>query len=421
MATVTLEEIEQALHAKGVEPSAATRAQLVALCGVTDNQAKTWQRHLRKGQAPTRAPEEQHEQKGDTWQISLPKTRIHTLEQLLEHAKVDLTIWTVERFIVNKWEMGSVDKEGEPQTTPLYQVKAWLKRNVVATAVKAEIEQLKLDAKRAARSYPALRRPKSTGYMLELSIPDLHVGKMAWGKETGYEDYDIKLAKHCFEQALTALIERTSSYRFDQVLLVLGNDLLHTDNRQGATEAGTAVDTDGRYHKAFYETRLMVTDAIERLRGVAPVMTKMVPGNHDYLSTWHLGDSLECTFAKCKDVTIDNAPTGRKYHQFGRVMLMFAHGNKGKLADYPLVMATEQPTMFGATQHREAHTGDKHTTRVHEYHGVKVRISPALCASDSWHSENLFVGNARSAEAFVWHQDEGLVGTAVFTVLGERV
>src|ERR1044071_480200 len=100
-------------------------------------------------------------------------------------------------------------------------------------------------------------------------------------------------------------------------------------------------------------------------------------------------------------------------------MLMFAHGNKGKLADYPLVMATEQPTMFGATQHREAHTGDKHTTRVHEYHGVKVRISPALCASDSWHSENLFVGNARSAEAFVWHQDEGLVGTAVYTVAPE--
>ena len=363
---------------------------------------------------------EQHDVKGDTWQISLPKTEIHTLEQLLEYAKVDQGVWTVERFIVNKWEMGSVDQDKKPQTTPLYQVKAWLRRNVVVTAIRAEIEHLKRDAKRAARQYPVVKRLRGEGYMLELSIPDLHIGKMAWGKETGYEDYDVKIARQCFEDALEALIVRTQSFRFDQAVLVLGNDLLHTDNRQGATEAGTPMDTDGRYHKSFLTARLMVTQGIERLRAVAPVVVKMVPGNHDYLSTWHLGDSLECTFAKCADVQIDNAPTGRKFHQFGKVMLMFAHGNKGKLPDYPLVMATEQPKMFGATVHREAHTGDKHQTKVQEFHGVRVRISPALCAADSWHSENMFVGNARSAEAFIWHKDEGLVGTAVYTLPAPR-
>ena len=121
-------------------------------------------------------------------------------------------------------------------------------------------------------------------------------------------------------------------------------------------------------------------------------------------------------FHKCPDVKIDNEPTLRKYFAFGSVILMFTHGNRGKLSDYPLLMAAEQPQMFGGATHREAHTGDKHHLKVQEHHGIRVRISPALCPPDAWHSEHHFVGSTRSAEAFVWHETEGLVGTAVFTV-----
>ena len=35
------------------------------------------------------------------------KLTIHTLDQLLEYCQVDLTIWEVERFVVNKWEVGA--------------------------------------------------------------------------------------------------------------------------------------------------------------------------------------------------------------------------------------------------------------------------------------------------------------------------
>jgi hypothetical protein len=282
--------------------------------------------------------------------------------------------------------------------------------------IRAEVKDLKADAKRAARDYPVVPRKPSTGNMLEISIPDLHAGKLAWGKETGWGNYDANIAEQVFEDALTALLERTSSYSFDEVLFVVGNDLLHSDNMSGTTTAGTPLDNDGRYQRVFKKVREMVTRAIERLRLVAPVTVLMVRGNHDALSTWHLGDSLECLFAKCDDVVINNVPTSRKYHQWGKVMLMFTHGNSGKLADYPLLMAVEQPVMFGSTEFREAHTGDKHQLKVHELHGVRVRISPALCPPDAWHCEHAFVGNPRSAEGFVWNRGVGLVGTAVYTV-----
>ena len=280
-----------------------------------------------------------------------------------------------------------------------------------------EVESLKEEAQSDAKVYPPVEHLfKQTGNLLEIHIPDLHAGKLSWGDETGWENYDLSLAVKAFEDALTALIARTSSYTFEKVLLIVGNDILHSDNAIGTTTAGTQLDVDGRFQRTFVIVRKMIANAVERLRLMAPVTVKMVSGNHDQLSVWHLGDSLECQFHNCPDVEIDNAPTLRKYVQWGKVMLMFTHGNCGRLNDYPLVMAVEQPVMFGATEYREAHTGDKHQLKVQELHGVRVRISPALCPPDAWHAANNFVGNVRSAEAFVWNKEEGLVGQAVYSI-----
>src|SRR5579863_115104 len=41
----------------------------------------------------------------NTWEVNLPSTTIHTLEQLIEKFEVDLSVWEVERFVANKWEV----------------------------------------------------------------------------------------------------------------------------------------------------------------------------------------------------------------------------------------------------------------------------------------------------------------------------
>lgn len=291
------------------------------------------------------------------------------------------------------------------------------RRELVVSAVKAEIAALKADALSCALPPAATVQRAESGYMLEINIPDLHVGKLAWSKETGHEDYDSQLAVQVFDQALATLLARTSSYTFDEIVFVLGNDLLHADTKTGTTTKGTPLDTDSRYHRSFLHVRRMATRAIQSALQHAPlVRVVMVPGNHDTLSVWHLGDSLECLFSAEPRVVVDNAPTMRKYLRFGSTMLLLTHGNTGKIADYPLLMATEQPAMWASCAHREAHTGDKHQTKTQEFHGVRVRILPALCPPDAWHADNHFVGNQRSAEAFVWHKDQGLVGTAIYTV-----
>lgn len=93
--------------------------------------------------------------KSDSWTISLPNTRICTLEEMVEHCKIDLQAWEVDRFVCNKWEVGIKKGEGEEarvEVEPLYQVKVWLRRRLFSTTegyiednarLRSQLEKLK--------------------------------------------------------------------------------------------------------------------------------------------------------------------------------------------------------------------------------------------------------------------------------------
>lgn len=351
--------------------------------------------------------------------------QVKTLADLIRVCEIDTSEWEVERFVCNKWAMGAKNNDGKLVSMPLFQVKAWLKRKRHIIDAKAEIAALLEDAKAKMPKRPAVTRTvkPATNILFEPHIPDLHMGKLAWAEETGWDNYDLKIAERVFDDAIDALIVRAKGYGCDRVLLPWGNDLLHYDNSDGTTTSGTQLNSvDARLQKVFTTVRRMTTRTIDRLRAeIGPVKVVMVPGNHDRLMVWCLGDSLESWYRHDADVEIDNSPTKRKYHQHGNVMLMFTHGDKSKLERYHETMSAEMPAMWGRTVFREAHTGDKHHQRVLELKGCKVRISPALCATDDWHADNHFIGSARAAEAFIWSPVEGLIGTAHYTVPSERV
>lgn len=372
--------------------------------------------------------------RGDHCEIGRIATqRVTTLADLIEVCQIDLDTWEIERWLCNKWNMGSVPRtvgesgkwqrpNTEPVVTELFQIKVWLRRKVEIIDARAEIAALIVDAKlKIPVREPLILSSLGGDCMLELALYDLHMGKLAWAPETGQEHYDSKIALVRFNTALDTLLSRVSSHgHFARILFVVGNDLLNADTTAGATTAGTPQDNDARFQKTFGIVRQMITRAIdERLRALSlDVRVLIVPGNHDKLTAWHLGDSLECYYHATPGVVVSNAPIYRKYEQFGKVMLMFTHGDMGKKQNYPLLMATEQPKMWAATRHREIHLGHFHQKRTNldEYNGVKVRICSALCEPDVWHAEHGFTGSERASEAFIWHKEDGLISTANFIV-----
>lgn len=101
--------------------------------------------------------------KGDVWKITMPRTTIHTLPQLLENCKVDLAEWEVEKWEANKWSMGFIksshkteyatnpstgvresDKVNESGVQDLYQVKATLRRKRFATPTEYVLDNARL-------------------------------------------------------------------------------------------------------------------------------------------------------------------------------------------------------------------------------------------------------------------------------------
>jgi len=354
---------------------------------------------------------------GNNWEISIPKTRIHTLEGLIKAFEIDTEIWEVSRFVANKWDMGYV-VDGKASHHELYQVKAFLKRKVDIVNVKKEIEDLMKLAKQTAPQPKAIKKPENPqGGMLEINLIDHHFGKMAWGLETLGPNYDVKIAAKLFNRALDTLINRSPFATYEEVWFVVGNDLLNSDDTTGKTTAGTQVESDFRHEKTYVVARTLLVQAVEnKLRYIAKkVRVIVVPGNHDHNSMWHLGDSLELYFSKYTDVVVDNQPSARKYHVYGNTLIGYTHGDKAKGKNLPLLMATEARQDFGRTLFHEWHTGHKHQTRTEEFNGVRVRILPALCPSDAWHAEMGFVGNLRSSEAFVWDAIQGLIGIVIYT------
>lgn len=273
-------------------------------------------------------------------------------------------------------------------------------------------EQFKKDAKSYAPKYSSITYPKGRKGLMEICIPDLHLGKLSWGDETG-EDYDIEEAKTRYFKALKYLLEVSSDV--EKFVLVVGNDFFNSDTMGNTTTPsgrngykGTPQQDDSRWQKMFLEGRKLLVRCIDELRAVAPVEVMMIPGNHDHQKVFYLGDTLESWYRNCKEVTINNVPKTRKYFQYGKVLIGYTHGEKEKHADLPIIMATENPVAWSTTTIREWHLGHLHKTHVTEANGVVTRIIPSLCGTDAYHYENGYVGNIKAAHGYMWDAEKGL-------------
>jgi hypothetical protein len=346
---------------------------------------------------------------------SARSNRIQTLEDLIEHCDIDLESWEVDRYVVNKWEVGT-KIDGLIITEPLFQVKAWLKR----LNFKKELANIKAEMMNEMRNeapiYVRYERKdiNAKKNLLEINIFDLHFGKLCWGEETG-DNYDTKIAEKRFFGALQTLLDRTSNFDFQKILFPIGNDFFNSDNLRNQTTAGTPQDEDLRWQKTFRAGRKMVVKAIKILASVAPVEVVIVQGNHDWERSFYLGDALECWFDRCPEINVNNQASPRKYYQFGKCMIGYTHGNNEKVANLPLIASHEQPKMWADTKYREMHLGHLHHKRdikwvsTQEYNGLVCRYMRSLSGTDAWHNQKGYIGSIQSAEAFVWNKDEGLI------------
>jgi len=356
-------------------------------------------------------------------EVELLSDKVVTLEDALRKGGVDRDRWDVERFIVNSWEVGAKGPDGRIRTSPLWQVKVWLKakKGWDPTEFKQILAE---DLRKLAPSYrvPSHDDNPYAPVLIELSIFDAHFGKLAWAPETN-QDYDLKICRSRYMKAGRDLLARTSYLNPERILYVVGNDFFHCDHK-GLTTNGTPQDVDGRWQKAFRVGKDCAITLAEEASQIAPVDILIVPGNHDREKAFCLGEVLAARFHHNTNITVMNDPDVYSYYRWGKVLLGFVHGdNHGsdkKRRELPQTMATDRPKDWSETVWREWHLGHFHSEledvwhyrKVEHVRDLAVRVLPSLSSTDAWHRQSGYC-SVLAAEAHIYHKERGRWGYLV--------
>ncbi len=337
------------------------------------------------------------------------------VENLLNKCNIDQSKWEVFKFTLDEKHVVTKTEYG-PEFTPKYDLKAWLQKRTFSAADLANQFLNLLKTHKPAQPVYKKSGNVNKAKVLEISIPDLHISKLVYGKEVGGPDYDIKLAVKAYKDAVNHFIQNIDFNNVEKILLPVGNDFFNSDNPLYTTTAGTPQHDDSRWTKSFNVGCQLMIETIEQLSQLAPTDVIIVPGNHDRQKSYYLGEFLRAWFRENQRVSIDNEPTSRKYYSFGKNLIGFTHGNNEKHSDLPLIMAREQPEKWAQSKFYFWHLGHFHHTEVKDYKGIKVSLLPSLCAADGWHTERGYVKNQRTAEAYLYDKEAGLTATYYFTL-----
>lgn len=160
--------------------------------------------------------------------------RILTLSDLIEACKIDLSVWEVERHVVNKWEVGAktaerrlvwkdgqiveghIDDPGKLTIEPLIQVKAWLVRKI-PVAITPTVQPVELALLPAENLTPKQPSEWPPGWRSALIVPDSQIG-FARDLATG------ALAPFHDRRAMSLVLKVAQTNHFDDIIFL--GDLL---------------------------------------------------------------------------------------------------------------------------------------------------------------------------------------------------
>lgn len=386
----------------------AARRYLGGALGVKKSQRNDWAKRLMEeaGVKPVERAEARNTQDsetvttrviGDEFSAEVEISREQTLEEVIQLCNVDLTKWEPKGFSLTRKKSG-------------FGWNARFSKKTAEIGMEAITAAFEVAGKAHAPKKWTVQKAgeKERDCIYVLNLQDWHAGKLAHGRETGGADWDIKIAEKEYRSAVDDLMSKVPIDRVEEVVVIIGSDAIQVDNNASTTTAGTYVDSDSRLSKIFDVAAKTMTDVIETIATKARVRAVVLRGNHDETVSLFLGKYVEAWFRSHPNVIVDSSPQSRKYVGYGKVLLGFDHGDGAKAKNLPLLVMRENQSVISQYRFVEVLTGHYHTEQSDDYTGVIVRVAPALCAADRWHSKMGFQGSIRRAQGLLYQKEDGL-------------
>lgn len=352
--------------------------------------------------------------------------RIRTVDDLLRHIKADMERFEVATSEATKWEGLTADKAtGEPVVTELHRVHVRL-RPRQGPGVREAVEAMIAGAAKSGRigkPKAKARGSRREGVWQVLVVADPHFGKYAWSKTTGGDDYDLDHADRLVRAAGMGLIDAGDRQEPVRRTIAFLGDVFHYDTPDAKTTRGTQLERDGRLEKMIETGSAASVSLIERSSETCPTDVVCVPGNHDETMTAWFRLLLATHFNADKRVAVHQHYTHRQYLEHTGNLVGFTHGDKARNR-LPALMALEVPDAWSRCRYREIHTAHLHKQAakfrrvidadgIDTVDGVVVRIAPALCPPDDWHSQEGYIGSRQAMETWFYAPGGGLAGMLV--------
>lgn len=247
-----------------------------------------------------------------------------------------------------------------------------------------------------------------------VSINDLHSGALAWGKETGYGDWDLEIATERLQLWLGKLFDHIRKEQVDEIILYYNGDILHANGQIPMTSThGTnhILDVDSRHFKVVdktVENIIYTTDIACQISNVRLVIKR---GNHDGDAYLALLQGAKWRYFNQSNVEVEMDPNSYWAHIFGKVALFGHHGDKIKADRLIMQFLQRYRKDISEVEHITVWTGDKHHRKVEQFPGVIWEQASNWCEPDQYGSD---YGETAMAQAVIYDEFEGEV--ARFTV-----
>ncbi len=212
--------------------------------------------------------------------------------------------------------------------------------------------------------------------MLEIPLYDMHFG---------IADFAY------YENTLNDLLSVIKSGAYDEINVVIGQDLLHNDDFEGRTTKGTPiekVDMVQAWEDAKRFWYAVIDTAVEYAWKVKIIYSK---GNHDKSMSWAFVQMLKAFYGD--KIEVDDTLVSRKVIHWHGCFIGVTHGEykKSKANELFQQFVCEFPQEFASSKVREVHAGHEHAEGDKDV-GAMVRRLSTSAKTDEWSLDNGFTG-----------------------------
>lgn len=242
-------------------------------------------------------------------------------------------------------------------------------------------------------------------------VMDAHIGMHAWGRETGDQDFDLKLALSDMRMAFAKVCALTPASA--EGLLLIGGDFFHSDDTYAETPANKhKLDVDGRHFKVLEAGVMILAETIERLLSKHNhIRVRALRGNHDPHSHIILTMAMSQRYRDNPRITIDMDPRDVFMMQWGKCAIFAHHGDRGKPQQMALYLSDVCP-FWSETRHRHYMVGHVHHDHAKDLGPLRYESLRAFCPPDAY-AAGMGYGARRALQSMTFHKTDGLVLRAI--------